>query len=235
MLERLLEMKRAVAVYSAEKTITSLTSNEWDIMQRPLRVLQTFEECTKACSKPNSCISEVIPTVRVPQRFLEKDDGDQSCGVETMKAGLLKALTTRFESRTLDKNFLIATAVDPRFKVKFLDDESRAVLIRETNRLKPVDNECASVAPAVEVREKTARAQNHHDLWDCYDEIIKDHDSVNREQSANNDITSEVSAFLALHAITATSFLSLYMVAYKSFGIAKPFSCCVKVLVCSKF
>jgi hypothetical protein len=137
----------------------------------------------------------------------------------------MKALTTRFESRTLDKNFLIATAVDPRFKVKFLDDESRAVLIRETNRLKP----------AVEVREKTARAQNHHDLWDCYDEIIKDHDSVNREQSANNDITSEVSAFLALHAITATSFLSLYMVAYKSFGIAKPFSCCVKVLVCSKF
>ena len=198
MLERLLEMKRAVAVYSAEKTIVSLTSNEWDIMQRLLRVLQSFEECTKACSKPNSCISGVIPTVRVLQRFLEKDDGDLSSGVKTMRAELLKALTVRFESRTMDKNFLLATAVDPRFKLKFLDSESHAVLIRETNRLKPADDEYTLVAPAAQIHEKVAKAQNHDDLWACFDEIIKDHDDFDLEQTVNNDVTSEVSSFLAL-------------------------------------
>ena len=182
-------MKRAVAVYSAEKTIVSLTSNEWDIMQRLLRALQTFEECTKACSKPKSCISEVIPTARVLQRFLEKDDGDLSSGVKTMRAELLKALTLRFESRTMDKNF---------FKLKFLDSESHAVLIRETNRLKPADDECTLVAPAAQIHEKVAKAQNHDDLWACFDEIIKDHDDFDRKQTVNNDVTSEVSSFLAL-------------------------------------
>ena len=32
------------------------------------------------------------------------------------------------------KNFLLATAVDPRFKLKFLESGSRTVMIRETNR-----------------------------------------------------------------------------------------------------
>ena len=214
------------AVYSGEKTITSLTCNEWEIMQCLLCVLKMLRECTKTCSKPNSCILEVIPIVCVLQRFLKKDDVDQSGGMKTTRAELLKALTTQFESRTMDKNVLLATAVDPRFKLKFLDSESHAVLMRETNCLKPTDNKCTLVVPAAEIHEKTAKAQNHDDLWACFDEI-NDHDEVDREQSVNNDVTSEVSAFLALPL--QPRFVSICMVAYKLFIIPKPFPCCVEV------
>ena len=105
-----------------------------------------------------------------------------------MRAELLKALTVRFESRTMDKNFLVATAVDPRFKLKFLDSESHAVLVRETLRLKPANDECTLVAPAAQIHEKAAIAQNHDDLRACFDEIIKDHDDVDRQQTVNNDV-----------------------------------------------
>ena len=206
-----MEMKRAVALYSAEKTITCLTSNEWDIMKRLLRVLQMFEECTKAMSKPNSCISEVVPTVCVLQRFLEKDDGEASSGVKTLREQLLKALSTRFESTPMDKNFLLATAVDPRFKLKFLESGSWTVMIRETNRLKPTEDECTPVV-APDVQEKTQQAQNHDDLWACFDEIVNDNNEA-EEQPLNDDVTSEISAFLALNSVTATtSLLSICMV-----------------------
>ena len=184
-------MKCAVALYSAEKTIICLTSNEWNIMERLLRALQMFEECTKVMNKPNSCISEVVPTICVLKRFLGKDDGAASHGVKTLRAELLKRLSTRFESTVTDNNFLLATAVDPRFKLKFLPSESRTVLINEINRMKPTESECTPVV--------TPQKQNHDVLWACFDEIVNDNSVAPGEQmSPPDNVTSEVSNFLAL-------------------------------------
>ena len=56
-----------------------------------------------------------------------------------------------------------------------------AAVLSETNRLKPANDECTLIAPAAQFHEKAAKAQNHDDLWACFDEIIKDHDDVDRE------------------------------------------------------
>ena len=77
MLDRLLENKRAVVLYSTETPIVILSSNEWSLMEKVLRLLQPFEEYTKLMSKNNSCISEVIPAVTVLKKFLSRDDGEK--------------------------------------------------------------------------------------------------------------------------------------------------------------
>ena len=129
--------------------------------------------------------------------------------MKPLREQLLKALSTRFESTPMDKNVLLATAVDPRFKLKFLESGSQIVMIRETNRLKPTEDECTPVV-APDVQEKTPQAQSHDDLWACFDEIVNDNNEA--EEQLNDDVTSEISAFLALNSVTTTSLLSICMV-----------------------
>ena len=64
------------------------------------------------------------------------------------------------------------------------------------------------VAP--DVQEKTQQAQNHDDLWACFDEIVNDNNEA--EEQLNDDVTSEISASLALNSVTTTSLLSICMV-----------------------
>ncbi len=118
LLQRLLEMKNAIVLYATDYNLQVPTANEWKLMENVIRLLQPFEEHTKLLSSNNAPISVVIPAVAVLQHYLNKDDGEKSAGVRTMKQEFHNAVKSRFENVITNENYVVATTVDPRFKLE---------------------------------------------------------------------------------------------------------------------
>lgn len=127
MLERGLALKRSIQIYTANHDIPILSANEWNLLEKLLRVLQPFFEITKQVSSELSSLGDVIPHVVALDRYLSKQGNDS--GVQTTKTELRKALHRRLLSSNLDhldvkneKNYVLTTVVDPRYKFRFLND-----------------------------------------------------------------------------------------------------------------
>ena len=82
-------------------------------------------------SSEQSSLGDVIPHVVALDRYLCKS-GDDS-GVQTTKEQLRNALRQRHLSTSgdklnvkADKNYVLTTVVDPRYKFRFLDDKETA-------------------------------------------------------------------------------------------------------------
>lgn len=194
LLDRLLENKRAVVLYSTETPIATLSSNEWSLMEKVLRLLQPFEEYTKLMSKNNSCISEVIPAITVLTKFLSRDDRENTAGVGTMRDELSSALETRFRTAFVDKCFVLATTIDPRFKTKFCKDDGRTMLVNELDLFQG-SSESDTVTESTSTDKAKRRDEPHKDLWSCFEEIVASDDNI---PSGSRKLEEEVNAFLAL-------------------------------------
>jgi hypothetical protein len=107
LLQRLLEMKNAIVLYATDHNIQVPTANEWKLMEKVIRLLQPFEEYTKLLSSNNAPVSVVIPAVAVLQHFLNKDDGEKSTGVRTMKQEFHDAVKSCFENVLTDENYVV--------------------------------------------------------------------------------------------------------------------------------
>lgn len=201
LLQRLLEVKNAIVLYATEHNIPIPTANEWRLMEKVVRLLQPFEEYTKLLSSNNAPISAVTPAVSVLKHFLAKDDGDKSTGVHTMKQEFHDAITSRFERMLKDENYIIATTVDPRFKVAFTAaSRGRELLLQELENARlpePEQLESTPTSPAISTHE-----ENRTDLWACFDELVASSSAVASEDTENPTATSpekkEVDAFLML-------------------------------------
>ena len=65
----------ALAAYATEHGgITMLNSHQLEIVQQLISLLKPIEEVTKMISKNLTCISAVIPLVRILERMLNKHD-----------------------------------------------------------------------------------------------------------------------------------------------------------------
>ena len=202
MLDRLLENKKAVVLYSTETPIPTLSPNEWSLMEKVLRLLQPFEEYTKLVSKNNPCISEVIPAVTMLKKFLSRDDGEKTAGVRTMRDELSSALERRFETALINKCFVLATMIDPRFKTKFCKDDGRTTWLNELNLVQGASMSATVTETETEsksndqVTEMSRSDGPHQDLWSCFKEIVASDDNI--PSSGSRNLEEEVNAFLAL-------------------------------------
>jgi hypothetical protein len=132
MLERAFHLKRSLQIYTANNDdLSILSANQWNLCEKILRILQPFFELTKQVSSEQSSLGDVIPHVVALDRYLSKP-GDDS-GVQTTKAELRNALRQRLLSPSseklnvkADKNYVLTTVVDPRYKFRFLDDKEIA-------------------------------------------------------------------------------------------------------------
>lgn len=132
MLERALNLKRSLQIYTASNNdLPILSANEWNLCEKMVRVLQPFFEITKQVSSEQSSLGDVIPHVVALDRYLSKPGDDR--GVQTTKAELLNALRQRLLSPSsgklnvkTDKNYVLTTVVDPRYKFRFLEDKEIA-------------------------------------------------------------------------------------------------------------
>lgn len=116
MLERLLEQKSAVNLYSVEHgKIETQTSDEWDLIKHLTNVLKFFYEATLELSFNNACISIVIPLISLLNRKLQTQSENEAEACINMMHALLESLNNRFSFVKGHPLLMAATLLD--FKV----------------------------------------------------------------------------------------------------------------------
>ena len=146
MLERLLEQKSAIILYISdnETSLTNLTFSEWELINSILNLLKPFEEITKIASYENCSISEIIPLVVTLKHYLS-EEGSSFAGVGTMKLDLQCSLEKRYENIFTRENLLVATFMDPRFKLSFFEkDDNDTIMILVKNIIR---KKCTAIKP----------------------------------------------------------------------------------------
>ena len=64
MLQRIAEQKMALAAYSTECDISTLTAHQLDLISKVIAILNPIEEITKSISTNEASVSLIIPFVR---------------------------------------------------------------------------------------------------------------------------------------------------------------------------
>lgn len=125
MLERISQIKEAVALYSASNDkVKPLSAADDDLLNNCVSALKPFDEVTRSISSESSCVSEIIPLVATLKVVLRDDSLQKSQGVNAMKAKLLLELSSRFDKLQYNDLYVIATLLDSRYKSKFLEQHA---------------------------------------------------------------------------------------------------------------
>ena len=145
MLNRLVEQRRAVAVFCTEvASVTGPSANQWLLMENVVATLRPFEEITKEICRSDASVSVIIPTVKALSNLLKKEGCDS--GIKTMKATLLEAVQSRFAKPS--PTLIISTVLDPRFKLRCFEEAGDATV---TAAIVAADNETTREIAKAEV------------------------------------------------------------------------------------
>ncbi|KAK0131747.1 Zinc finger BED domain-containing protein 4 [Merluccius polli] len=127
MIQSLLEQKRVLGAYVADFDLpTTLTTNQWGLLEKTSVVLEPFEELTRKISSSTASTADVIPAITVLKRILSRE-GEADAGIRTMKKTLLDAVNRRFVNTEQEPLYSIATVLDPRYKDRYFRSEAFAV------------------------------------------------------------------------------------------------------------
>lgn len=132
MLSRLVELKDAVSLEMAtsETSVSCLSPSEWNVAASLVQVLQPIVDATADMSgQKYGTISSVVPFLYGTEQILKGHcDIENEAGL--FARNLLKSLKTRFPLFMEQKELMLATLCDPRFKSIFCInsfDQTRAV------------------------------------------------------------------------------------------------------------
>ncbi|XP_032835197.2 zinc finger BED domain-containing protein 4-like [Petromyzon marinus] len=183
MLERLVEQRKAVNLYSVQRSgIDSFSLAEWELAARVVKILKPFYTATLEICVDDACISVVILLVSNLNNMLNTTAADQ--GLKQMKATLRDAMCCRFSDISSSAPFLAATLIDPHFKDTYFNvqkavaakkvvlnflrsvQESAMKNMTAPSAASPIDN----VEPGLESSETSeSGAQEEDDPWAAYD------------------------------------------------------------------
>ncbi|KAK7898583.1 hypothetical protein WMY93_019436 [Mugilogobius chulae] len=194
MLQSLLEQKRALSVFAAERTLpAALTAYQWELMSKVADVLSPFEELTKVVSRETATAADVIPAITVLIRVLSRER-DEDQGIRTMKRTLLDAVEKRFADVETEPLFYIATLLDPRYKDGFFTKSANLLLAKEHLIQEVAKSEGMRVASAVpeetgaaaEPVNKAPRHEGCSSLDSAFEEILQERQSQARSVSTTS-------------------------------------------------
>ena len=94
-------------------------NQEWQLMDKILKVLQPFVDATNMLSAHDASISMVIPFVTSIICSLENEDPREEHGVLTLKRDLKTAMETRFGDIENIDDYIVATLLDSKYKGNF--------------------------------------------------------------------------------------------------------------------
>ena len=125
MLERLLEQKKAIGLYSQDHDISVLTSNQWTVVEKLVQLLRPFEEETRKASASTSTAGIIIPSVRLLTHLLQKPD--ENAQINVIRQIMLKNLCERYAEVEKNKICVLATTLDPTAKIHFFTNETKQI------------------------------------------------------------------------------------------------------------
>ncbi|KAF9405677.1 hypothetical protein HW555_013681 [Spodoptera exigua] len=116
------------------KCKTELATEEWVLMEQVVSALTYFEEATKSVSQVSACLSDAIPLINSLRRVLERiknttamDDNAYSPEYNAFILNLIAGINDRFDYLETDETFILATALDPRYKLRTFTLQSTSV------------------------------------------------------------------------------------------------------------
>lgn len=190
MLSWIAEQKQGLLAVSADISLPlELTTAQWQLTEKVLHVLKPFEEATKETSYLTCSVSVVIPIVNALVRQLEKENEDDQ-GIKAMKHKLLAGLLSRYEGMESNRFFAVASALDPRYKLRCFSSASKAaaarqMLLEEIEKLQPSHKHSESEPPA-----KRPRVQSKSSLLACVEEMLEHSSDSENELDSPEVITA---------------------------------------------
>jgi hypothetical protein len=180
MLERLVEQRRAVNLFSVEHGgIHTLSSAEWELAEHLVQVLQPFYEATVEISSDDACISVVVPLIAMLRGKMQSTSDDR--GLLQMKAALRDAINRRFAYVSTAPHVLAATLLDPRFKLAYFSSHESSVakteiidFLRSIETTSAGDSmtEASNVQQTALVRRDASEiTSTSSNLWDAHDRL----------------------------------------------------------------
>ena len=205
-IDRLLKIKRSVSVLCSETDGMSdktLTPNMWSILENVKNMLEPLEKLTRDLSSYDASLSAVIPAVLGLKLTLEADNRD--AGVKTMKAGLIAAISERFNPLLTNDIATSATALDPRFKLKFLTSADVRDAVRSTvlntalalsrSQTDPSTQSTESSEPVASSSSVNDLAGCGGDVWAALDKLAGD--TVALQSDSTVTVNAEVAAYFS--------------------------------------
>uniref|UniRef100_A0A672YBA6 BED-type domain-containing protein n=1 Tax=Sphaeramia orbicularis TaxID=375764 RepID=A0A672YBA6_9TELE len=117
MLQRMLEQRRALYLYSGEHGgFSSPTAQQWDLVSNLIQTLLPIEEVTLQVSHSNSSTSCIIPCLTVLKMLLQDNEGPSTKGIVTLRQAMRESLEKRFSKLEDTKPVVLACLLDPRYK-----------------------------------------------------------------------------------------------------------------------
>ena len=197
MLERLVEQKKAITASNAEcQPPTELRSHQWVLAEKVVKLLKVFEEATREISGEYSSASVIIPIINSLKRTISQDDDDH--GIMSMKRGMLKSISDRCNNIELQPLCVLATVLDPRFKLKGFSNASNAanarmILIKECEEylLK-----LSSASPDDQPQPKRSKQDKPSTLWSLFDEMMAESEGNSERHDYGNSTEIMVEMYL---------------------------------------
>ncbi|XP_023212104.1 zinc finger BED domain-containing protein 4-like [Centruroides sculpturatus] len=243
MLERLLEQKRAISLYLTDTVnISNLTAEQWEIVDQLLKLLKPFEEITKITSSNYSCLSEIIPHVVTLNRYCNKAvSSDLAPKLKFMAIAMQQGIKQRFSQIDDNKNYLISTLLDPRFKTNFFTNQLQKERARQYILVEDLvsdydtsSDESVRSSPVQSKRKRTDEPGQsiRTSFWECYDEVvaenfIDDDNGVGIASISKNIITGDLDKNLNIKTLKGNDDPFAWWAAHKS----KFSQCLVKLTV----
>ena len=144
--------------------------------EKVIKLLKVFEEATREVSGEYASASVIIPIIRALKKQISEDENDH--GVMSMKRGILKSIQDRYGNVEQESLCVLATILDPRFKLKvFMSASSaahvRMLLITECEvYLKKYQSD--SDDPQPKCSRSDSREKSSSALWNLFNELIAD-------------------------------------------------------------
>ena len=124
-MNRILEQKAALISHCSDCSKPAcLESSQWKVLERLQKILKNFDDCANFISTQDATAALIIPNIKVIKHFFESAESN---GLFSDLGSTLSAwkssVELRLSSYISDKNLILATFLNPRFKDKFLEQE----------------------------------------------------------------------------------------------------------------
>ena len=160
-----------------------LTSNQWLLAEKVIKILQVYEEATCAASGDYATLLVVIPIVNSISRSLEGADAKADHGVMQMKREMLSSLKSRYNNIESNKYYALATLLDPRFKQQVFSSPSAAALAKQMliSSFEELEVACLSTPGTQSFSPKCIRLEGDNNagkqrsiLWGFFDKFVEE-------------------------------------------------------------
>ena len=121
----MVEQCRVISLYDSDFELPDrLSSNEWQLAEKLVSLLEPMQQITKELSARGAVISEAIPFLEILKTELGEESNDTQekfRGILSTKDELIESLDSHFNHVYKEDKYIIATLLDPRFKGSFYD------------------------------------------------------------------------------------------------------------------